>query len=184
MPAPKTPNTDAAAEARRRQGDETAIARLVARGYTVTPPTSEPTRSSIPTPPQHTPFCTDRTAHDRHAVYQGKTYLGMCEGVLPEPYVGMPATINLYTDRTPAVVVKVNAKSIVVRSVEYDESNPTRINNEGEPFPVLSYPGDVTKPVGTPERYSRIDTPTGPRYRNGSISLTLGQAVRLVDYRH
>lgn len=42
------------------------------------------------------------------------------------PYVGMPATILLWTDRSPATVVEVTKKYIVVQ-----EDDATRIDNNG-----------------------------------------------------
>ena len=101
------------------------------------------------------------------------------------PEVGTPATIFLFSDTLPAVVTKVNPKSVVVRRVEVDESTKRRVNDEREPFPAWAWDGDVTKPVGEPERYSLVgETDTGdPIYRNGSIRLRLGRAVKFTDYR-
>lgn len=101
----------------------------------------------------------------------------------PEPTVGMPATINLFTDRIAAVVVKVNAKSIVVCRVETGEQR--RINDVREPYPVLACDGKVDEPItGATERYKRIDTSEGPRFSNGSTSVTLGRSISLTDYRY
>lgn len=100
----------------------------------------------------------------------------------PEPFVGMAATINLYTDTRPAVVTRVNAKSIQVRVVDTEAA--VRVNDPREPFPVLEAEGILDKIIGAPERYKRIDTEEGPRFSNGSISVTLGRSVRRTDYRH
>lgn len=99
------------------------------------------------------------------------------------PNVGDPATIHLYTDTLPAVVVKVNKKSIVVRRVEHDENDPT-VRNPGEPFPAIMWPGILDRPIGEPERYSIVETDSGYRYRNGSISVTIGKSVKFTDYRY
>jgi hypothetical protein len=96
-----------------------------------------------------------------------------------QPYVGMPATINLYSDTFAAVVVKVNAKSIKVARVETD-GNPVRINSERELFPCVAEQGILDKIIGEPERYAKV----GERYRNGSISVTLGKSVKVTDYRY
>lgn len=102
------------------------------------------------------------------------------------PQVGDPATIYLYSDAVPAVVTKVNAKSIVVRRVEPIEATRFRINDEVEPFPALRWDGDVTKPYGEPERFRLVGTRDdgSPAYRNGSISLRVGRAVKITDYRY
>lgn len=104
----------------------------------------------------------------------------------PAPYVGQPATINLYSDTRPAVVVKVNPKSVVVQAVEVDEATKRRVNDEREPYPCWAWDGDVTKPVGEPERFMlRGHSDKGsPIYRNGSIGLTLGRSVKITDYRY
>jgi hypothetical protein len=100
------------------------------------------------------------------------------------PYVGMPATINLFSDKMAAVVVKINKKSIVVQRVEIDPSATYRINAEAEPFPALATPGILDRPIGEPERYSKIEGHYGTRYANGSISVTLGRSISLTDYRY
>lgn len=129
--------------------------------------------------------CTQTEAHTAHSVRtDGGEYLGHCRGRLAEPYVGMPATINLYTDTQAAVVTKVNAKSILVAPVALNESTRRRINAEGEPFPCLAVDGITTEVTGLAQRYSRIDTEQGPRFRNGSISITLGRSVEITDYRY
>jgi hypothetical protein len=100
--------------------------------------------------------------------------------------VGTPATIHLFSDSVPAVVVRVNPKSVTVRRVEVVEASRRRINDEAEPFPCLAWDGDTSKPVGEPERFPLIGfRPDGsPVYRNGSIGLTLGRSVRITDYRY
>jgi hypothetical protein len=130
-------------------------------------------------------ICTRTDAHREHTVHaDGGEYLGHCRGRLPEPFVGMPATINLYTDTRPAVVVKVNAKSIVLAAVAVDAATTRWINNEGEPYPCLAADGILTEVIGSPERYTRVDTPQGPRFRNGTVGVTLGRAVQITDYRY
>jgi len=96
------------------------------------------------------------------------------------PQVGMAATINLYTDTVAGVVTKVSAKSIVVDHVETGPAE--RINNPAEPFPVIAEPGILGRPKGQEQRY-RFNVKRG-RYCNGSVSVTLGQSVRIVDYRY
>lgn len=100
--------------------------------------------------------------------------------------VGTPATINLFSDTRPAVVVKVNPKSVVVRAVEVDEASKRRVNDEREPYPCWAWDGDVTKPYGEPERYSLVGKREdgSPVYRNGSIGLTIGRSVKITDYRY
>lgn len=101
----------------------------------------------------------------------------------PEPFVGMPATINLYSDSMAAVVTKVNKKSILVARVAVsDESR--RINTEGEPLPCIAREGKLDEIIGTPTRYARIDLEDGPRFADGSISVTLGKSVSVTDYRY
>ncbi len=102
-----------------------------------------------------------------------------------EPVKGMPATINLMNDTLPAVVLRVNAKSITVARVAVDEASSRRINDEREPFPVVVADGILSEVIGTPERYSKIVRSDGTiAYRNGSISVTLGKSIRLTDYRY
>lgn len=100
-----------------------------------------------------------------------------------EPYKGMPATIHLYSDTFAAVVVRVNKKSITVARVATD-NKPVRINNDGNPYPVMVEQGITTEVVGTLERYVRYDGHYGTTYRNGSISVSLGKSVRITDYRY
>lgn len=97
----------------------------------------------------------------------------------PAPYVGMPATITLVTDTRPAVVTKVNAKSVVVRTVPRIESTKT-VRNPDEPLPCVEYQGDTANPHGEPERFAMVSP---GRYRNGSIGLILGRSVDVTDYR-
>ena len=104
--------------------------------------------------------------------------------VHPEPTVGMPATINLFSDTFAAVVVRVNRKSVTVARVKTDPATSRRINDEREPYPCLVEDGILTAVIGEPQRYARVDTEHGPRFRNGSISVTLGRSVRITDYRH
>lgn len=97
------------------------------------------------------------------------------------PVVGTPATINLYSDTQPAVVVKVNAKSIIVQTVPVIEGSRKRINHVDEPFPAYVEDGDVTQPLGERQRFAL--TPNG-RYGAGSITVTLGRSVKITDYRY
>lgn len=97
------------------------------------------------------------------------------------PYVGMPATIHLVSDALPAVVIRVNRKSVTVRRVATDESSRQRINDVAEPFPCWAWDGLTDQPIGEPERFPMI---APGRYRNGSIGLSLGRAVKITDYRH
>jgi hypothetical protein len=101
-----------------------------------------------------------------------------------EPTPGMPATIHLYNDTSAAVVVRVNAKSIVVARVATDETSRRRLNNPREPFPVWAEDGILTEITGEPQRYTRVETRSGPAYRNGSISVSLGRSVSITDYRY
>lgn len=98
--------------------------------------------------------------------------------------VGTPATINLFSDTSAAVVVKVNKKSIVVRRVETSEA--VRDENRDGELPVMVAQGIVDRPFGEPERYSLIGVREDgtPRYANGSISITLGRSVKITDYRY
>lgn len=105
----------------------------------------------------------------------------------PEPYVGQPATINLYTDTSAAVVVKINPKSILVARVATTE--PVKdMSRDGADVPgvppVMVAQGILDQVIGEPQRYSRVETSDGPRYRNGSISVSLGRSVKITDYRY
>lgn len=104
----------------------------------------------------------------------------------PEPTVGMPATIHLWSDSLAAVVVKVNAKSIVVARVETTEPRKD-MSRDGatnpECPPVMVAEGIVDQVTGGWERYKRIDTDNGPRFSNGSTSVSLGRSVSITDYR-
>lgn len=105
----------------------------------------------------------------------------------PEPTVGMPATIHLWSDSIAAVVVKVNKKSVVVCRVETTE-RVKDMSRDGATDPncppVLVAEGIIDRPIeGATERYSRIDTPQGPRFRNGSTGITLGYSRSVTDYR-
>lgn len=102
------------------------------------------------------------------------------------PKVGDPATIHLYSDTRPAVVTKVNAKSVVVRAVAVDEASKRRINDEREPYPAWAWDGDLAKPVGEPERYALkgVRSDGVPVYANGSIRLSLGRSIKITDYRY
>lgn len=96
------------------------------------------------------------------------------------PTVGMPATIHLRNDSLPAVVVRVNQKSVTVARVAHREDTRHRINDEREPLPCYAWEADLAQVIGEPERYPMVRP---GRYRNGSIGLTLGKAVRITDYR-
>lgn len=117
-------------------------------------------------------FC--ETAHRQHLAQMAATQLA--------PYVGQPATINLWSDAQAAVVVKTSPKSILVQRVAIDEDNGRRINDPNEPLPCWAYEGMVDVPLQhcKPERYTWRNN----AYRNGSISVTLGRSVTVRDYRH
>ena len=95
------------------------------------------------------------------------------------PYVGMPATIHLYTDTIPAVVVGVTAKSVVVQQVDIDEVSKMTYD-DGSGFPVITYNGNVDAPIGERERFTLTKNGT---YRRGSIGLQLGKSYKRTDYR-
>lgn len=98
-----------------------------------------------------------------------------------KPYVGQPATINLWSDTSAAVVVKVNPKSIVVRRVAVGEAVQDMSRDGAGVGPaVMVAQGLLDQPIGEPERYSLV----GNRYRNGSISISLGRSVQIRDYRY
>lgn len=103
----------------------------------------------------------------------------------PEPFVGQPATIHLWTDSHAAVVVKVSPRSILVARVETGESRPDLASDVGAwgARPVLAE-GILDQITGTPERFRRIDSEDGPRYRKGSISVSLGYSRTRIDYRY
>ncbi len=98
----------------------------------------------------------------------------------PTPFVGMPATIHYVTDTSAAVIVKVNPKSVIVRRVELIESTLRRVNDPREALPIVVTDGDVSKPIGQPNRYP---LQANGSYRDGSIGLELGKSYRLIDYR-
>lgn len=97
-----------------------------------------------------------------------------------EPYVGMGCSITYVTDTRPAVVVKVNKKSVTVRAVELTgkREQDMRVDGAGDPNcpPVIVEQGDPTKPFGEPQRFERIGE---GRYKG----LVLGTCVRRTDYR-
>jgi len=93
------------------------------------------------------------------------------------PYVGMPATVLLYTDASPAVVTKVNRNSVVIQEVAVIESSRRQLN-PGEPYPRLRWDGDVETPVSAPRRFMR----TRNGYAQGSIKLLLGKSFKYTDY--
>ena len=95
--------------------------------------------------------------------------------------VGAPATIHLETDSCAAVVVRVNGKSISVARVETGEQKQDMgadgANSPGCP-PVMRAEGILDKIIGKPARYVRVERSDGTiGYRNGSITVTLGQSV-------
>jgi hypothetical protein len=71
----------------------------------------------------------------------------LTSGFGPEPYVGMPATICYWTDRTPATVVEVNMKGryIVVQDDDYK-----RVDSNG------MSESQVYEYTQNPENYKRI----------------------------
>lgn len=100
------------------------------------------------------------------------------------PAVGTGATIHLFSDSQAAVVVKVNAKSIVVRRVEVDAAS-RYVTNPGEPLPCIAKKGILDQPIGEPERFKlvRVLDDGMPQYANGSIRLGLGYSRKVTDYR-
>lgn len=124
------------------------------------------------------------TAKNRDVTYERFTKV-----IVPE--VGMPCSILLYTDTSPAVVIRVNKKSITVARVPAKEStrrhadhcecgNPETGCPKGNPWPLIIADGDLDGPRGEPERFRMVRE---GRYRNGSIGLRLGKAVDYRDYR-
>jgi hypothetical protein len=82
-------------------------------------------------------------------------------------------------------VTKVNKKSVVVQRVGVNPASKRRVNDEREPFPCWAWDGDLDNIQGDPERYSLVGQREdgSPRYRNGSIGLSLGRSIKLTDYR-
>ena len=100
---------------------------------------------------------------------------------IAEVKVGMPATVLLYTDTRPGVVVKVNPKSIVV--AEVDHGPERRENDEREPFPVLVADGILDKVLNEGTRYMyKPGSSTG--FANGSVRVVVGYSVKRTDYRY
>lgn len=103
------------------------------------------------------------------------------------PAVGTPATIWLYSDAVAAVVTRVSAKSVTVQRVKTDPDSQKRINDDREPYPCFSWEGQVDEPIegSAPQRFRLVSVAEDgtPRYRNGSISLSLGRSVQVTDYR-
>jgi hypothetical protein len=112
----------------------------------------------------------------------------MTNTVSPAPVVGTPATIQLFTDSVAAVVVKVNAKSVLVRRVAVGEYVQDMARDgagvDGVP-PVMVAEGILDQPHGEPERFSLIGLSREgkPVYRNGSVGLSLGYSRSVRDYR-
>ncbi len=104
------------------------------------------------------------------------------------PVVGMPATINLYTDTQAAVVIRVNAKSVTVARVEIGEYVKNMLvdgANSPDCPPVMVAEGITDKIIGGGERFKRIEHSDGRvSYRNGSIGITLGRSISVRDYRY
>lgn len=105
------------------------------------------------------------------------------------PYVGMPCSILLYTDTCPAIVVRVNKKSITVARVPEKEGTTKHTAQcecadcpgpNGNPWPITETEGDLQGEQGAPERFRMVRE---GRYRNGSVGVMLGRSVRRVDYR-
>lgn len=104
----------------------------------------------------------------------------VCDGfkheVTPAPYVGMPATIILYTDTMAAVVTKVCGKSIMIASVATGEEVVVGSNG---PWPNTRAEGMIDQINGTPERYTLNKW---GRFSRGSIGLLLGDSYRYINY--
>ena len=102
----------------------------------------------------------------------------------PEPVVGMPATIHFVSDSRAAVVTKVNKKSVVVQRVATGPDMQDMNRDGADYLPVMQAEGILDQIIGAPERYSRIDTADGPRFRNGSMGISLGRSISVTDYRY
>ena len=105
-----------------------------------------------------------------------------------KPFVGQAATVHLWTDTQAAVVVRVNAKSVVVALVETDPATK-RVTNPGEPYPCVVEDGDLTKIIPNSEsRATIVETDHGTSYRvggrRGSIRVSLGVSIDRTDYRY
>lgn len=106
------------------------------------------------------------------------------ESVYPVPLVGMPATIHLQNDSLAAVVVKVNAKSVLLDRVETGPRTQDMMRDGAtspDCMPVMVAEGIISKPLGKPQRYQRL--PNG-RIAQGSIGASLGKSVSITDYRY
>jgi hypothetical protein len=100
---------------------------------------------------------------------------------------GTPATIVLYTDTVAAVVVRSTEKSVWIQRVERDESTKKTEGNGGG-FPVISYQGDLARPIADApeERYTlrkggRL-VAAGQDNSRGSVRVRLGASVSRTDY--
>jgi hypothetical protein len=106
-----------------------------------------------------------------------------------EPFVGMPATITLSSDRMAAVVIRVNKRggkvsSVTVRRVAIDESTEWQINSKAEPYPFLAWRGVLDQFVSEhTERFAF----NGFKYRgvgdSSGCGLILGRSFSARDYR-
>jgi hypothetical protein len=97
------------------------------------------------------------------------------------PYVGMPASVVYVTDSSAAVVIKVNAKSVVVAKVATGEAVKV---DEINGWPVYDEPGLLDQPITPGERYkfAGINSSGQRVYANGTIRLSLGRSVDRTDY--
>lgn len=94
----------------------------------------------------------------------------------PAPYVGMPATIRLYTDTMAAVVVKVSPKSILVAEVKTGE--PVKVG-DFPPYGHTRAEGIITEIIGEPQRFTLNKH---GEFAKGSIGLRLGESYRYVNW--
>lgn len=131
---------------------------------------------------EHSDFISHRNHHCRgwYVINMAGERVLVCDGWKlensPRPFVGMPATILLYTDTSAAVVTKVNGKSIEVASVATGE--PVVVNMYG-PFPRTRAEGLTNQVIGEAQRYTLNKR---GEFRRGSIGLQLGESYRYVDY--
>lgn len=102
-------------------------------------------------------------------------------GRKPSVFVGMPATILLWTDTRAAVVTRTTPQTITVARVETGPSRPDLASDSGAygVRPTLA-DGILDKIIpGTEQRYAFRNG----MWRNGSMRASLGRSVSWVDWR-
>jgi hypothetical protein len=101
------------------------------------------------------------------------------------PVVGAPATILLWTDTQAAVVTRVSASNIWVRTVETGEGwtdNQAEVDAGG--YPVRLARGILDKPVGGEQRFARHDdTNLHGNKGRGAVKVRIGTSIERRDYR-